>query len=74
MIRRSPTRIDLRLDDLAEYEAMKKEKDTKKSSDKTETCPPPWGGKTTQAEIQERIGYVPGGTPQASHPRANITL
>lgn len=77
MIRRSPTRIDLRLDDLTEYEAMKKEKESKKENEKSgPTNPPSWGGKVSQTEIQERIGYVPQ-TPQSAHtghPRANMTM
>lgn len=76
MIRRSPTRIDLRLDDLAEYENIKKERDAKKDADKQPGVynPPSWGGKITQSEFQERIGYVPQATPQTTHPRTNITM
>ena len=73
MIRRSPTRIDLRLDDLAEYEAMKKEREAKKDSEKQSGYPQAWGGKASQIEIQERIGYVPG-TPQVPQTRPNLTL
>lgn len=75
MIRRSPTRIELSLDDLAEYESVRKEKDAKKEAEKQggPFNPPAWGGKLTTTEIQERIGYVPQ-TPQAAHPRPNITL
>lgn len=71
MIRRSPTRIDLRLDDLQEYEALKKEREEKKESEKQGTTnPPSWGGKLTQNEIQDRIGYI-GHTTQT---RSNLTL
>ena len=75
MIRRSPSRIDLRLDDLAEYEALKKERDAKKEADNKGGIfsPPAWGAKPSQSEIQERIGYVPQ-TPLAPQPRPNISL
>jgi anaphase-promoting complex subunit 12 len=75
MIRRSPTRIDLKLDDLAEYEALKKERDAKRENEKQQGVfnPPLWGGKTSQTEIQERIGYVPQ-TPRATQRRPNVTL
>ncbi|OXU29217.1 hypothetical protein TSAR_001268 [Trichomalopsis sarcophagae] len=75
MIRRSPTRVELSLDDLLEYETAKKEKEAKKEAEKQagSLVPPAWGGKLSTTEIQERIGYVPQ-TPQATHPRPNITL
>lgn len=75
MIRRSPTRIDLRLDDLAEYETLKKERDALREAEKIigPFNPAAWKGKLSTNEIQERIGYVPQ-TPQTTHPRPNITL
>ncbi|KAF3424405.1 hypothetical protein QLX08_011550 [Tetragonisca angustula] len=73
MIRRSPTRLDLRLDDLEEYEAMRKALEAKKESERPPTTfsPPTWGGKVPQNEIQERIGYMPQQT-QPTHSRPNI--
>lgn len=75
MIRRSPTRIDLRLGDLSEYEAMKMERDSKKETDKplAPRNPPPWRKKTTTTEIQERIGYTAQQSPQPMT-RPNLTL
>ena len=72
MLRRSPTRIDLRVDDLAEYDLLKKERETKKETDRQGGFnPSSWGGKVSQTEIQERIGYVPQ-QPQSTHERQNI--
>lgn len=71
MIRRSPTRIDLKLDDLQEFETMRKQRDGKKEADKQAGFDPPTWGKIPQSEIQERIGYVPQPS-QASHTRPNI--
>lgn len=60
MIRRSPTRIEMRLDDLQEYEEIRKAHEAKKDPEKkTSMNPPTWGGKIPQSEIQERIGYIP---------------
>lgn len=71
MIRRSPTRIDMRLDDLQEYEEMKKAHETKKDPDRKSSSmnPPVWGGKVPQNEIQERIGYIPQQNP-STHNRS----
>jgi len=65
MIRRSPTRIEMRLDDLQEYEDIKKAHEAKKDPERKASSmnPPAWGGKVSQSEIQERIGYV-----QQQHP------
>lgn len=65
MIRRSPTRIEMRLDDLQEYEEIRKTYETKKDPEKklSSMNPPSWGGKVPQSEIQERIGYIPQQQP-----------
>lgn len=64
MIRRSPTRIDLRLEDLQEYDPIKKEHESKKESERQSVFNLPlWGGKVTQSEIQERIGYAQQSRP-----------
>lgn len=76
MIRRSPTRIDLRLNDLTEYETMKMERGSKKETEKPPASvnPPPWRKKPTTNEIQERIGYTAQQSPQPVHPGSNLTL
>ncbi|XP_078053697.1 uncharacterized protein LOC144479069 [Augochlora pura] len=73
MIRRSPTRLDLRLDDLVEYEAMRRKAlEAKKESERQSAFnTPQWGNKVPQSEIQERIGYMPQQN-QPSHSRTNI--
>lgn len=61
MYRRKPTRIELKVEDLQEYEIMKKEYEMKMSTvskdsdiaDSSETT------KTRQSVIHERIGYKP---------------
>ncbi|KYN27618.1 Anaphase-promoting complex subunit CDC26, partial [Trachymyrmex cornetzi] len=68
MIRRSPTRIEMRLDDLQVYEEIRKAHESKKDPERKASSsmnPPSWGGKIPQSEIQERIGYVP------QHPSAH---
>lgn len=62
MIRRSPTRIEMRLEDLKEYEEIKKALEAKKDAERKSSASvslSTWGGKVPQSEIQERIGYVP---------------
>ncbi|XP_076651578.1 anaphase-promoting complex subunit CDC26 [Halictus rubicundus] len=72
MIRRSPTKLDLRLDDLVEYETMRKALEAKRESERQPAFnPPSWGGKVPQSEILERIGYMPQQN-QPSHSRPNI--
>lgn len=72
MIRRSPTMIDLKLDDLQEYESVRKEHELKKER-QIAFNPPPWGGKVAQREIQERIGYIPQ-QAQTTHARPNLNF
>lgn len=60
MIRRNPTRIELKLEDLEEYETLRKEIEQRKlkSSDKSEaSLPVPQ--KSRQEVVHERIGYHP---------------
>lgn len=64
--------MDLRLDDLQEYEAMRTALEAKKESERQSAFnPPSLGGKVPQIEIQERIGYMPQQN-QATHCRPNI--
>ncbi|GIY03399.1 hypothetical protein CEXT_794861 [Caerostris extrusa] len=63
MFRRKPTRIELKVEDLQEYEAMKKQIEQKNASndkinESTDTIPTDTP-KSRQALINERIGYKP---------------
>ena len=57
MFRRNPTRIELKLDDLNEYEVIKKELEDKqkqlKASAETSN-----GSKTKEQTLHERIGFT----------------
>ena len=70
MIRRTPTRIELKLDDIAEYEQIKREAEAKRAMAKhnllgsspintvnNDVLPPPV--KPDSATIHERIGFDP---------------
>uniref|UniRef100_A0A8C7P2A6 Anaphase-promoting complex subunit CDC26 n=1 Tax=Oncorhynchus mykiss TaxID=8022 RepID=A0A8C7P2A6_ONCMY len=59
MLRRKPTRLELKLDDTEEFECVKKELEVSSHSimDK-------WDGKTREQMINERISYKP-------HPKPN---
>lgn len=61
MLRRPPTSIELKLDDIAEYEQMRQEKAKEQAkSSKNGTEVPNWlTGPKTRDEIFNRIGYVP---------------
>lgn len=62
MIRRPPTSIELKLDDLGEYEAYRREQETAKEQSKGSKPqePPAWtAGPKAKQEIYERIGYFP---------------
>ena len=64
MIRRSPTRIELKLDDIQEYESMRREQESRKEQQAAESHGgvetwAPGVPKTKQEIIHERIGYVP---------------
>lgn len=63
MIRRAPTSIELKLDDLGEYEAYRNEQELAKEQAKGAKPtqePPAWNpGPKGKLEIYERIGYVP---------------
>lgn len=59
----------MRLDDLQEYEEIRKAHEAKKDPEKKSMNPPTWGGKIPQNEIQERIGYIPQQHPP-THNRA----
>lgn len=61
MLRRPPTSIELKLDDIAEYEQIRQEKAKEQAkTSKIGTEVPNWlTGPKTREEIYNRIGYVP---------------
>ncbi|XP_035684370.1 anaphase-promoting complex subunit CDC26-like [Branchiostoma floridae] len=81
MIKRKPTRIELKLDDLDEFEAVKKEVEERRKQRNAELlglgaqgegaaetngdASPP-SGKTKADKINERIGYDPTPVPDAT--------
>lgn len=76
MLRRNPTRIELKLDDREEYEQLKREREVERkaaqSSETTEVAmlqepSSEYSGKTKQEIIQMRIGYDPTPLPQISN-------
>lgn len=81
MLRRKLTRIELKLDDLDEWNAVRKdrEKDLEKrllnSSKNGESESPMFGtgdpSKSKKDVIHERIGYDPRPQPQTSRPPLN---
>lgn len=61
MLRRPPTTIELKLDDITEYEQMRQEiaKDQMKISRPYNEVPNWQPGPKSKEEIYSRIGYVP---------------
>ncbi len=74
MLRRNLTRIELKLDDIEEYETIKKERELEKKTAGFNTPGPEIAnpddsanaGKTKKDIIHERIGYDPQPLPQPS--------
>ncbi len=71
MIRRPPTRIEMKLDDIQEYEKAKKEADARKAKAGKDAAAASGSGaaaaaaaKTRKEIIHERIGFDP--TPKSS--------
>ncbi|KAF7688520.1 anaphase-promoting complex subunit CDC26 [Silurus meridionalis] len=71
MLRRKPTRLELKLDDTEEFESVKKELESRKKQrdevDVVGVTPSEMStsdGKTREQTIHERIGYKP-------HPKSN---
>ncbi|KAJ8910734.1 hypothetical protein NQ315_016132 [Exocentrus adspersus] len=59
MLRRPPINIELKLDDISEYEEMRQQQ-SKMKQQKLFTEPPSWpSGPKTKQEIYSRVGYVP---------------
>lgn len=63
MIRRPPTNIELKLDDLGEYEAYRRQQESSKDQQKNNKSvqePTNWNaGPKAKQEIYDRIGFVP---------------
>ncbi|KAI8770577.1 anaphase-promoting complex subunit 12 [Biomphalaria glabrata] len=61
MIRRKPTRIELKIADIEEYDAIKKEREAaaKSSKAETDTSPEVLNAKKRMETIHARIGYDP---------------
>lgn len=63
MLRRPPTSLELKMDDISEYEEIKQKE--KQSSTSTEL--PKWAmGHKSKAELHARIGYANSPTPHPS--------
>ena len=56
MFRRNPTRIELKLDDLNEYEVIKRQLEDKQKQKELNTASAATKGK--EPTVQERIGYT----------------
>lgn len=62
MLRRNPTRIELKLDDISEFNEMREELNKKELKINIQNIVSTSTMAKTRQEIQDRIGYVP-------HPR-----
>lgn len=68
MLRRNPTRIELKLIDIEnEYEVIKKEQESERNKTGAANDMTPNILKTKTEIINERIGYDPKPKPQTSH-------
>ncbi|CAL8280249.1 unnamed protein product [Merluccius merluccius] len=66
MLRRKPTRLELKMDDTEEFESIKKELENRKRQREEASCPSSGGGasdgepRPSRADIiNERIGFKP---------------
>jgi anaphase-promoting complex subunit 12 len=68
MLRRKPTRIELKISDLEEYEAVKKEREAAAKTSKVDPnlTPEMYAAKSRMDIIHARIGYDPKPLPQPS--------
>lgn len=68
MLRRKPTRIELKMSDLEEYEAVKKEREAAAKTTKVDPTltPEVYTAKNRMEVIHTRIGYDPKPLPQPS--------
>ncbi|KAJ8970546.1 hypothetical protein NQ317_005816 [Molorchus minor] len=74
MLRRPPISIELKLDDINEYEEMRQQQQqSKEKQQKSYTDPPSWqSGPKSKQEIYSRVGYVPMGQQQQQQARTNF--
>uniref|UniRef100_A0A0B7ANG9 Anaphase-promoting complex subunit CDC26 n=1 Tax=Arion vulgaris TaxID=1028688 RepID=A0A0B7ANG9_9EUPU len=68
MLRRKPTRIELKMSDLEEYETVKKEREAAAKTSKVDLnlTPEMFTAKNRMEIIHARIGYDPKPLPQPS--------
>lgn len=61
MLRRPPTSLELKLDDIVEYETLRRNQEAlKKGQAKPYNEPPKWNpGPKSKSEVYGRIGYAP---------------
>lgn len=64
MLRRNPTRIELKLDDISEYTEMRENELKKVNATNSQNTATGTTSAKSKQEVQDRIGYVP-------HPRPN---
>lgn len=75
MLRRPPTSIELKLDDLSEYENLRREQESKDSAKpgKSYNEVPKWQpGQRPVKEVYERIGYTPPSYSYRSDTRSPV--
>ena len=71
MLRRSPTRIELKIDDVNEWIAMRKEKEKKNSESSIAAVGAEQQTKLKKETIHERIGYDPTRASQVTNNQSN---
>lgn len=77
MLRRTPTRIEVKIDDLEEYDAVKKARELEQKQKKAAAesvsgassvvVTPEVVGSKSRTDVHQRIGYDPKPLPQPSH-------
>ncbi|XP_075041550.1 anaphase-promoting complex subunit CDC26-like [Mixophyes fleayi] len=74
MLRRKPTRLELKLDDIEEFESIRKDLETRKkqreevdlsASESDTNVPLSMDAKTREQTIHDRIGYKPQPKPNS---------
>ncbi|CAH1958665.1 unnamed protein product [Acanthoscelides obtectus] len=74
MLRRPPTGIELKLDDITEYEEMREQLNKEKQGSKPLQLPPWQPGPKGKLEVYARVGYTPMDqqpSPQPGNQRQN---
>nr|CAH7714448.1 unnamed protein product [Callosobruchus chinensis] len=75
MLRRPPTSIELKLDDISEYEEMREQLNKEKQGPKPPPIPSWQPGPKSKLEVYARVGYTPMDqqpTPQPGNQRQNF--